>query len=108
MPLDDNGKPYAVGTAGFSTGFDADGDWQAVTIPAGEECKSVRIGCRPDDTAVYTHVDDPTEFHISFNSDGTYFQWCIGIALSIGKAAGETVCYVRATAGYKFVVMGLK
>lgn len=93
---------------GFSTGFDADGDWQAVTIPTGKNCKSVRINCRPDDTAVYTHVDNPTEFHVSFNYDGTFFDWCTGVSFKISKTQSETVCYVRATAGYKFVVTGLQ
>lgn len=108
QPQDLAGRTCAVGSTGFSTGFDADGDWQAVNIPDGEECKAIGISCRPDDTAVYTHFNDPTEFHISFNSDGTFFSAVVGISLSVAKSAGETVCYVRATDGYKFAIMGLK
>jgi hypothetical protein len=108
MPLDDNGRAYAVGTAGFSTGFNANGNWQAVSIPAGEEAKRVRINLRADDTAIYTHIDGPLEFHFSFNSDGTFFDWCPGIEFSLGKDAAEVVCYVRGTNGYKFVITGIK
>ena len=95
-------------TSGFSTGFNANGSWQAVTIPTGQDCHFLRINCRPDDTIIYTHNDNQIEFHFTFNSDGTYFDWCTGIVIGITKDSGETVCYVRATSGYKFVVTGLK
>lgn len=107
VPLDANGRVAAGCTSGFSTGFDADGDWQAVTIPSGQECKGIIIQCRADDTEVYTHLDDPKEFHFSFNSDGTYFNYTHGLELSIAKDAGEIVGYVRAASGYKMVITGV-
>jgi len=93
---------------GFSTGFDATGSWQAVTVPVGLHCKVVRISCREDDSVVYNHVDNPIEFHYSFNSDGTYFDWCTGMSIRISKDAGETILYVRGQVGYKFSITGLK
>jgi hypothetical protein len=104
-PIDGVGKVMAAGSAGFSEGFDADGTWQAITV--GHECKGVTIACRADDTEVYDRTLSPIEFNFSFNQDGSFFDYATRLDLSVAKNAGEVLCYVRASNGYKFTVTGI-
>lgn len=105
VPVDPKGNIAAAAGSGFSETFIADGDWQAVTLS--NECKRVLIQCDAGDN-VYTHIDNPVEFHFCFNSDGTGRGFCSELELSIACDVGETICYVRATADLVFSINGLR
>lgn len=90
----------------FSTGFDADGTFQAVTIPSTEQCRNISINCFVDATTDYSDDIPSANFRITANSDGTYATWCQSFEVRLNRSGGQVLCYVKATAGYKFVVTG--
>jgi len=105
VPVDPAGNIAAVGSSGFSESLTANGSWQEITLA--NECKTLNIQCDAGDN-VYTHIDNPVEFHYCFNSDGTGRGYCSGLELSIACEIGETVCYVKTTADLVFSINGLK
>jgi hypothetical protein len=100
-PKDRDGAATAAATFGVSTELTATGAWQAVTLST--ECKRVSINC-DDGSDLYDHAANPTEFHFCFNSSGTGRRSTNSIDLSIDLSAGDTLGYVRATAGLVFSI----
>lgn len=83
----------------------ANGTFQAVTLTS--DCDVVDITCRATNTAVYTNIDDPQEFHVSFSSDGAAFRPTVGFEQTHRFQAGDIVCYVRAATSNIIVVNGV-
>ena len=87
-----------------------DGSWQAVTLPAGVECKSVMIQIHNGSlTDFSSFASSPPGFHFSTTgSAGMDFIQCVGsVAVDVAGAAGAVIGYVRAAAGNVCSVMVL-
>jgi len=93
-----------VPTTGSSVELVMDGTFKPVILPY--DCSKVCIQGRPSAT-VYTNLDNRTEFHISFNEDGSGWQFVDSIILGIGKFKGEPVCYVAGAPGTIVSAMSL-
>jgi hypothetical protein len=105
VPKDRDGYPEAAGTVGFSQSLTATGNWQAVILES--ECKRLSINC-DDGSAAYDHLANVQEFHFSFDNTGAGRKATNNVELSISARQGDTVCYVRATAGLVFSIAGIK
>ena len=84
-----------------------DGSWQAVTLPAGVECKSVMIQIHNGSlTDFSSFASSPPGFHFSSTgSAGRDFIQCVGsFSVDAAGLAGATLGYVRAAAGSYCVV----
>ena len=105
VPKDADGAPEAAATQVFSYSLTADGNWQAIVLP--DECKRLSINC-DDGSAAYDHLANVQEFHFSQDNTGTGRKATNNIDISIRGRQGETIGYVRATAGLVFSIVGTK
>ena len=106
LPTDDN-KIQLQGTGSTLTTFwiSTTGGWDAVELPPGIECKSVKINVH-DGVDGYAHSGSQ-EFMYSSLSDGSVWDWALdGLVINVAKASG-TICYVKAPSGNKITVTAL-
>ncbi len=85
------------------------GDWQAITMPATiEDARHISIQVHNGTATDYTHIDNQVEFQISSESAGTGWTYASGIVVSVGKQAGEIVCYVKAALSQQIAILVLR
>jgi len=102
MPTDFQGHVTSSGTGLTSFSVPGDGTFKPIVLP--EDCKGVLITAR-DDLPTFTHIDTPTEFHLSSFANGTDWIPVTGITLSIAKSS-SAACYVRSAVGIRVVCLG--
>lgn len=102
--------PVATGSAikTFWMASATNGDWQAVSLPAGTECKAVLIQVHDGTDTGYDPDAGNVGFLFSSEAAGTgWSRYGVdGLSLSIGKvqADGGVIGYIKATADKKVAV----
>ena len=108
VPLDNNTEIVAAGTEFFIDNIAGDGaTWNPIILP--DEIKRVAVSCRTGNTNVYTHFDDPAEFHFSQKLvPGVDWVHVQALEMSIFQDSADVLGYVRSAAGTYVSVVGLK
>lgn len=82
----------------------ATGDFQPVTLVT--SVSKVVIACKMDNT-IFSNLDAPLEFHLSFHADGTGSIPTTGFYQDKNFGPGDIIAYVKAAAGTVISVVGI-
>lgn len=89
LPLDRNGREIQAGNATHVFTVTMDGTYKAITIPSGQECKSVSIKMQDGREWKYSHTDVATVPYIPYTN----------LSMDIVAEAGDTIGYANADSG---------
>ena len=95
LPIDTNGRAIQGGDDSFVFTVSLSGSYEAITIPSGQQCKSVLIKMQDGTEWRYSHTSTPTVPYIPITT----------LSADIVAEAGETIGYAYHASGTLAVML---